>query len=224
MSIRRFSRVAVIGLSLGAAGSAFASLTNTLVQVNATGTELSEAGYTQLGSSPYVSLPSGECAVNGCVTLAGASSSSISKGYLDFQFLNYTYNPIWYSGIFALLDVDFGATGMTLTQLIGLINDQTTTTGVTALTSAQANNAQGTCSFSEWLPTSLDDGLVLQWTPATPPTSPGLSQVFTIAWDFTSLQPGLQGGGVSVEGAYGLPSPGAAALLAIAGVVRRRRR
>lgn len=224
MSIRRFSLVAVIGLSLGAAGSSFASLTNTLVQVNATGTELSEAGYTQLGSSPYVSLPSGECAVNGCVTLAGSSSSSISKGYLEFQFLNYTYNPIWYSGIFAVLDVDFGATGMTLTQLIGLINDQTTTTGVTALTSAQANNAQGTCSFSEWLPTSLDDGLVLQWTPATPPTSPGLSQVFTIAWDFTSLQPGLQGGGVGVEGAYGLPSPGAAALLAIAGVFRRRRR
>lgn len=224
MSISRFSLVAVIGLSLGAAGSSFASLTNTLVQVNATGTELSEAGYTQLGSSPYVSLPSGECAVNGCVTLAGSSSSSISKGYLEFQFLNYTYNPIWYSGIFAVLDVDFGATGMTLTQLIGLINDQTTTTGVTALTSAQANNAQGTCSFSEWLPTSLDDGLVLQWTPATPPTSPGLSQVFTIAWDFTSLQPGLQGGGVGVEGAYGLPSPGAAALLAIAGVFRRRRR
>ncbi len=224
MSTIDLRHLAVIGLSLGAAGSASASLTNTLVQVNATGAELDEAGYTQLGSSPFVSLPSGECAVNGCVTLAGASSSPISRGYLEFQFQNYTYNPLWYSGIFAVLDVDLGAAGITLPNLIGLINAETATTGVTALTAAEANNTQGTCSFTDWLPSSLDGGLVLQWMPATPPTSPGLSQVFTIAWDFTSLQPGLQGSGVGVAGAYGLPSPGAAALLAIAGVVRRRRR
>jgi hypothetical protein len=224
MSTVNFRLLAIIGLSLGAAGSTSASLTSTLVQVHATGAELDEAGYTQLGSSPYVSLPSSECAVNGCVTLAGTSSTSISKGYLEFQFLNFTYNPLWYSGIYAVLDVDFGGAGVTLSQIIGLINAESATTGVTALTASQANNSQGTCSFTDWLPTSLDDGLVLQWNPATPPTSPGLSQVFTVAWDFTSLQPGLQGGGVGIEGAYGLPSPGAAALLAIAGAFRGRRR
>ena len=117
-----------LGLGLLAASTASASLTSTLVQVDATGGELDEAGYTQLGSSPFISLPNGECAVNGCVTLAGASSSSISKGYLEFQFQNYTYNPFWYSGIFATRDVDFGATGMTMNQLIALINVKTATT------------------------------------------------------------------------------------------------
>lgn len=204
--------------------TASAGLTNTFVQVGASASELSEAGYTQLGSAPYVSLPSGECAVNGCVTLAGAASGGIAKGFLEFQFLDYTYNPVYDSGLFVTLDVDFGSSGTTLSQLIALINAQTATTGVTALTTAQANNAQGTSAFDEWLPTDLLDALVLNWTPSSPPTSPGLSQVFRFAWDFTGVNPAFAGGGVTVDGAYGLPAPGALALLALGGVVRGRRR
>ena len=216
-------RSATTLVALALASSTSAALTNTFVQVGATANELTEAGFTQLGSSPYVSFPSGECAVNGCVTLAGAGSSGIAKGFLEFQFLNYTYNPVYYSGIFVLLDVDYGSTGTTLAQLIALINAETATTGVTALTTAQANNARGTCSFDEWLPKELADGLVLNWIPTTPPTSPGLSQVFRFAWNFTGVNP-LLGGGVTVDGAYGLPSPGACAVLALGGLFRGRRR
>lgn len=217
-------------ISVMAAAALFATaesrgeLTNTFVQVRASASELGEAGYTQLGSQPFVSLPSGECAVNGCVTLAGDETTAISKGFLEFRFLNYTYNPAWYSGIFVMLDVNYGVSGVQQSQLINLINSQTAITGVTALTTAQANNTQGTCSFNEWLPNELADALVLRWTPPAPPSSPGLSQVFRFAWDFTNVNPSLLGGGVAVNGAYGVPAPGAAALLVMGGLARRRRR
>ena len=210
-------------LAIAVGSSASAELTNTFVQVRASANELTEAGFTQLGTSPFVSLPGGDCAVNGCVTLAGASSNGIGKGFLEFQFLNYTYNPTYYSGLFVVLDVDYGSTGTTLSQLISLINAETATTGVTALTTAQANNARGTSAFNEWLPTNLADALVLNWTPSTRPTSSGLSQVFRFAWDFTGVNP-LLGGGVTVDGAYALPSPGAFAVLALGGLFRRRQR
>jgi MYXO-CTERM domain-containing protein len=123
-----------------------------------------------------------------------------------------------------VLDVDYGSTGTTLSQLISLINAETATTGVTALTTAQANNARGTCAFNEWLPTDLADAIVLNWTPSTRPTSSGLSQVFRFAWDFTSLTPQLLGESVKVRGAYAVPSPGALAVLGLGGLLVRRRR
>jgi len=221
--IRSAATLTACALAFALASTTSAALTNTFVQVRASASELTEAGFTQLGTSPYVSLPSGECAVNGCVTLAGSSSNGIGKGFLEFQFLNYTYNPIYYSGLFVVLDVDYGSTGTTLSQLISLINAETATTGVTAFTTAQANNVRGTSAFNEWLPTNLADALVLNWIPSTPPTSPGLSQAFRFAWDFTGVNP-LLGGGVTVDGAYGLPSPGAFAVLALGGLVRRRQR
>ena len=211
-------------LAIAVGSSASAELTNTFVQVRASANELTEAGFTQLGTSPYVSLPSGECAVNGCVTLAGSQSNGIAKGFLEFQFFNYTYNPLYYSGNFTVLDIDYGASSSTLNQLIALINAETATTGVTALTTAQANNASGTCSFNEWLPAELSDGLVLNWMPPTPPTNTGLSQVFRFAWDFTSLTPQLLGESVKVRGAYAVPSPGALAVLGLGGLLVRRRR
>ncbi|MEY2795127.1 MAG: hypothetical protein RIR10_843 [Planctomycetota bacterium] len=217
-------RVSSVVVALVAASSASAELTNTFVQTRASASDLTEAGFEQLGASPFVSLPSGDCAVNGCVTLAGSQSNGIAKGFLEFQFFNYTYNPLYYSGNFTVLDIDYGASSSTLNQLIALINAETATTGVTALTTAQANNASGTCSFNEWLPAELSDGLVLNWTPPTPPTNSGLSQVFRFAWDFSSLTPQLLGESVKVRGAYAVPSPGALAVLGLGGLLVRRRR
>ncbi len=219
----RLASVAV-SAALIASTSAHAELTNTFVQVRASASALTEAGFTQLGSAPFVSVPSGECAVNGCVTLAGSETTAIGKGFFEFQFLNYTYNPAWYSGVFVTLDVNYGSSGVTQSQLINLINGQTSITGVTALTTAEANNTQGSCSFNEWLPLELQDALVLRWMPAAPPTSPGLSQVFRFAWDFTGVNPAFLGGGVGVDAAFGLPSPSAMALLGLAGLARHRRR
>ena len=56
------------------------------------------------------------------------------------------------------------------------------------------------------------------------PTS-GLSQVFTFAWDLTVIEPpSFMSNGLSVGAVGSLPSPGAIALMGLAGVVGGRRR
>ena len=224
ISLRCLSIAALSATSILCVGNASATLTNTVIQVNATAAELTEAGFTQFGTGPFISYPSGECAVNGCVTLAGQSGTFSPKGFLEFQFQDYTYNPAYYSGLFSILSLEFGNSGYTMGSLISLINTETATTGVTALTTAQANNAQGTCSFSEWLPANLQDALVLNWYPSTPPGGSGLSQVYRLAWDFTNLPAPFQGGGIGVTGGYGVPAPGAITLLCAVGFFSRRRR
>ena len=68
------------------ASAAHATLTDTIAQVNASAFELDEAGYTRVGVGPFVSGPSGECSVNGCFDLIGASGVLPNKGYFEFQF------------------------------------------------------------------------------------------------------------------------------------------
>ena len=69
---------------------------------------------------------------------------------------------------------------------------------------------------------NLDASVVFKWTPATPPSSPGLSQIFTFAWDLNDAT--AFNNGLSLSGAYGVPAPGAMALLGVAGLFARRRR
>ena len=56
-----------------ATAMASAEFTDSIVQVNATAQELVDNGFTQVGSSPFISYPDEECAAQGCVTLAGTS-------------------------------------------------------------------------------------------------------------------------------------------------------
>lgn len=203
-------------------GVAHAALTDTIAQVNATAAELDEAGYARVGVSPFVSNPAGECAPLGCVELVGATGVLPTKGYFQFQFFNYTYNPTFYSGLFAILNIDFSGSTISPQSFLNQVNAQTSTTGVTALFTNQASDAQQTSFFNEWLPTDLDAAIVFSWTPAAPPSGPGLSQVFTFAWDLndaTAFNNGLTLGGV-----YGVPAPGALALLGLAAGTPRRRR
>ena len=80
-------RLLSLGLAAAVASTASATLTNTIVQVNATSSELTGAGFSQVGSGPFVSYQAGECAVNGCFTLAGTTAASLpAKGFMQFQF------------------------------------------------------------------------------------------------------------------------------------------
>jgi len=166
--------------------------------------------------------------VNGCFTLAGTAGTLPNRGFLTFQFNDFVNSPTYYNGLFSVLDVRYGDSGLTRDSLIGLINNQTTITGVTALTASQANNAQGTCGFNEWLNPALLNSVILNWQPnPAPSTGIGLSQIFTVAWNLdAAVQPPLagSGSGLSLGGAYAVPAPSAIAVLAICGLATRRRR
>lgn len=214
--------IAVV-LPLGGGGSAWADLVDAAVQVRASAAELEAAGFARAGGGAFVSSPAGECAVNGCFDLVGTGGPLAAKGYLEFRFNNYTCTPAFYSGLFAVLDLDFTGTTRTRAEFIALVNAQTAATGVTAMTAAEAANIQGGL-FSDWLPASLAQSVVFQWTPQAAPTGPGLSQAFRFAWDLSDQAE--FGGSIGVGGAFAVPTPGAAAaaLFAIVGTSARRRR
>jgi len=222
----RLLSAALAGLALSFVSTvASAQVTTTIVQVNSTGSQLEAAGFSRVGLTPFVSERAGECFVNGCFTTVGASGTLATKGFFEFRFNDYVYNPAYYSGLYAILDVNYGSTGMTRDALIGLINAETATTGVTALLPSQASDAQSSSYFNQWLPASLQDAVVLRWLPnPAPATGFGLSPVYTFAWDVTSISTFMGGNGLGVDGVYGVPAPGAIALLGLAGLAGRRRR
>jgi hypothetical protein len=218
--------IRMLGFALASAMCAVSSaqVTNTIVQVQASTGQLDAAGFTRVGTQPFVSERAGECFVNGCFTTVGTSGSLAAKGYFQFQFNDYVYNPAYYSGVYSILDVNFGSSGMTRDTLIGMINAETATTGVTALLPSQASDAQASSYFNEWLPTSLQDAIVLRWLPnPAPSTSLGLSATFTFAWDVTGVA-ALGGSGLGVDGVFAVPAPGAMAIVGLAGLMGRRRR
>jgi hypothetical protein len=192
----------------GGGGAASAELIDAAVQVRASAAELEAAGFARAGGGVFVSNPAGECAVNGCFDLVGAGGPLGAKGFLEFRFNDYTCTPAFYSGLFAVLDLDFAASTSTRAQFIALVNAEAASTGVTAMTAAEAANIQG--------------GLFSHWMPTTAPTGPGLSQAFRFAWDLG--EQAEFGGSIGVGGAFAVPAPAAVVLLALVGTQRRRRR
>lgn len=211
-------------LAAAVAPIAAAQVTNSIVQVNATSAQLDAAGFSRVGLTPFVSQRAGACYVDGCFTLAGAEGPLATKGYFQFQFQDFVNNPTYYNGLYAVLDVNYGSTGMSRDSLIALINGQTATTSVTALLPTQASDLTGSSFFSQWLPANLQDSIVLNWQPnPAPQTALGLSATFTFAWDVTGVQ-AFGGTGLGIDAVYGVPAPGALALLALGGLAGRRRR
>lgn len=206
-----------------ATAMASAEFTDSIVQVNATAQELLDNGFTQVGSSPFISYPDEQCAAQGCVTLAGTSGPLPLKGFIEFQFEDFTLSKEFYNGLYMVLDISYGSSGLTREILMDQINDETAATSVVAQTPSEANNAQGTCSFDSWMPAELLDSIVCNWVPDDAPTTPGLSQVFRFAWNLADLE-WFNGGGISLDGAYGLPAPGALGLFAMSGLIPTRRR
>ncbi|MFM7134989.1 MAG: hypothetical protein ACKO0W_11805 [Planctomycetota bacterium] len=203
------------------ASVASADVTNTIVQVNATAAELTAAGFVDVGDGSIALSVGTECVADGCFTLAGYAGNLAERGYFQFRFQDFNYAN--YSGLFTVLDLNYGTSGFSRDIMIGLINAQTSTTGVTALLPSQAGNSF--CKFDDFLEPSLLDAIVLNWFPSPGPSTPGLSQAFTFAWDVTGVGGfGFGDNGISVDGVYGVPAPGAIALLAFAGLAGRRRR
>jgi hypothetical protein len=222
---RGLSLMASSVIALAVAPNVLAGFEYGIVTVNASASQLTGAGYTQVGTT-FISQRAGDCFVNGCFTLAGASGVLPTRGFIAFQFEDFVNSPTYYNGMFSILDIDYGSTGLNRDAFIALINAQTSFTGVTAMTTGQANNAQGTCSFSEWLSPSLANSVVVNWQPdPAPATALGLSQEFVIGWDLDSaLPPLLTGSGLGLNGVYAVPAPSALAILALGGLVGRRRR
>ena len=205
-------------------GAANALYVNTIAQVNASVSELEENGHTRVGTGPFISGPNGECASNGCVDLVGAEGVLPVKGFFQFQFQNYQYSPTYYSGVFAILSINFAGSTITPQSFVNQVNAQTGLTGVTALFADQASDQQNTSQFEDWLPPSLQASIVFRWSENSPPSvgAGGLSEVYTFGWDLTDAT-AFQNG-LSLGGAYAVPAPGALALLGLAGAMGRRRR
>jgi hypothetical protein len=215
-----FVATAAVAALCGVAQAEF--IPNAIAQVNATEAELLGAGYTRVGATPYVSNLSGDCAENGCVDFVGFAGALPTRGYFQFQFLDYIYNPTYYSGMFAIMNINFSGSTITPSSFISQVNALTSQTGITAKFTNEASDAQSSSFFNEWLPTELDSAIVFNWIPDSPPSSPGLSQVFTFAWDLDNVT--AFNNGLTASGIYGVPTPGAIALLGLAGLAGRRRR
>jgi hypothetical protein len=225
-TLRSTSIIALGLVGLALPSNAFAGVSYGIITVDASASALAGAGYTQVGTSPFISQRAGECFVNGCYTLVGASGVLPTRGFLAFQFKDFVNSPLYYNGLFSVLDIDYGSSGLNRDAFIGLINAQTSFTGVTAMTASEANNAQGTCSFTEWLSPSLANSVIVNWRPdPAPATALGLSQTFILGWDLDSaLPPLLTGSGLGLNGVYAVPAPSVLALVALGGFVGRRRR
>jgi len=200
-----------------------AVISGAIFQAGSTAAEYTAAGFTN--ANPSGALVSYAQACNGypfgCTTTVTPSGPLANKGFYQFQFFD--WNAYNYSGLFSAMAINYGTSGMNNAQVIAEVNYQSGLTGLTATTAALAGDAH--CRFVDFLPTDLDNSIVLNWFPANMPTTPGLSQVFTFAWDLTVIEPpSFMSNGLSVGAVGSLPSPGAIALMGLAGVVGGRRR
>jgi len=184
---------------------------------------LTAAGYYDVThGQPLVSTPQGACAAIGCMSFEQVSGPLPLKGFFQIQYLDFVNTN--FTGLYGWLQFDYGTTGITQQDIINSVNAQAIDTGVYALTAQQAGHPD--CHFSDFLPPSMtnSNNVYFNWFPTPQPISPGLSQVFTFAWDFSNYTPGFMPGGLGITGTGGVPAPGAVALLGLAGLASGRRR
>lgn len=208
----------------GLSSSTYAAvLSGAIFQAGSTAAEYTAAGFTNANPSGVLVSYAQACNgyVNGCTSTVTPSGPLANKGFYQFQFSDFSsYN---YSGLYSAMAINYGTSGLTNAQVIAQVNYQSGLTGLTAVPAAVAGDAH--CRFVDFLPTDLDNSIVLNWFPPTMPTSPGLSQVFTFAWDLTVIAPpSFVDNGLSVGAVGSLPTPGAIALMGLAGVFGGRRR
>ena len=216
MKYQRYVLVAATGFS---STTYAAVLSGAIFQSGSTAAEYAAAGFTN--ANPSGVLVSYALACNGCTSMVTPSGPVANKGFYQFQFFD--WNAYKYSGLSSAMTINYGTSGLNNAEIIAEVNHQSGLTGLTATTSALAGDAQ--CRFNDFLPTDLQNSIVLNWFPAMMPTTPGLSQVFTFAWDLTVIEPpSFVGNGLSVGAVGSLPSPGAMALMGLAGVFGGRRR
>jgi MYXO-CTERM domain-containing protein len=219
--VRSSVALSAAALITASASASYVSTGQTQASVNA----LLEAGYTAANSTPAISTPvAGECAVFGCMTFVQVDGPLSLKSFYQFQFQDFV--NVNFTGIYGWLQFDYGTTGITQQDIINSVNAQSASTGVFAQTAQQAGNPD--CRFSDFLPESQTNAnnVYFVWMPSPAPITPGLSQIFTFAWDFSNYAPGYTtgGSGLSITGTGSVPAPGAFALIGLTGLVARRRR
>jgi MYXO-CTERM domain-containing protein len=219
--VRSSAALSAAALITASASASYVSTGQTPASVNA----LLEAGYTAANSTPAISTPvAGDCAALGCMTFVQVDGPLSLKGFYQFQFQDFV--NVNFTGIYGWLQFDYGNTGITQQNIIDSVNAQSATTGVYAQTAQQAGHPD--CHFNDFLPPSMSNGnnVYFVWLPSPAPINPGLSQIFTFAWDFSNYAPGLTStpAGLSITGTGSVPAPGAFALIGLTGLVARRRR
>ena len=218
------SKNIVVLFVAGLSSSTYAAvLSGAIFQAGSTAAEYTAAGFTNANPSGVLVSYAQACNgyPNGCTSTVTPSGPLANKGFYEFQFSD--FNAYNYSGLFSAMAINYGTSGMNNAQVIAQVNYQSGLTGLTATTAALAGDAH--CRFVDFLPTDLQNSIVLNWFPANMPTTPGLSQVFTFAWDLTVIDPpSFISNGLSVGAVGSLPTPGAVALMGLAGVFGGRRR
>ena len=218
------SKNIVVLFVAGLSSSTYAAvLSGAIFQAGSTAAEYTAAGFTNANPSGVLVSYAQACNgyPNGCTSLVTPSGPLANKGFYQFQFSD--FNAYNYSGLFSAMAINYGTSGLNNAQVIAQVNYQSGLTGLTATTAALAGDAH--CRFVDFLPTDLQNSIVLNWFPAMMPTTPGLSQVFTFAWDLTVISPpSFVDNGLSVGAVGSLPTPGAVALMGLAGVFGGRRR
>ena len=184
---------------------------------------LTAAGYYDVTQgTPVVSTPQGDCAAIGCMSFEAIPGPYPLKGFFQIQYLDFINTN--FTGLYSWLQFDYGTSGITQQDLLDSVNSQAMSTGVYALTAQQAGHPD--CHFSDFLPASMTNAnnIYFNWFPTPQPISPGLSQIFTFAWDFENYSTGFMPGGLQITGTGGVPAPGAVALIGLAGLASGRRR
>ena len=216
-----YAAIGAAALVTASASASYVSSGQTQASVNA----LLEAGYTAANSTPAISTPvAGSCAAIGCMTFIQVDGPLALKGFYQFQFQDFV--NVNFTGIYGWLQFDYGTSGITQQNIIDSVNAQAVNTGVYAQTAQQAGHPD--CHFSDFLDPSMSNAnnVYFVWVPNPAPIAPGLSQIFTFAWDFSNYSAGLTStpSGLSITGTGSVPAPGALALVGLAGLAARRRR
>ena len=208
--------------ALAMSGTASAYLV-TAGQGQASVNALTAAGYYDVTQgTPLISTPQGDCAAAGCMTFEQVDGPTPLKGFIQIRYLDFVNTN--FTGLYGWLQFDYGTSGITQEDIIDSVNAQAADTGVWALTAEQSGHPD--CQFNDFLPPDMSNtnNVFFNWFPTPQPISPGLSQVFTFAWDFENYSPGFMPGGLGITGTGGVPAPGAVALLGLAGLASGRRR
>lgn len=218
---RTYAAIGAAALVTASASASYVSSGQTQASVNA----LLEAGYTAANSTPAISTPvAGSCAAIGCMTFVQVDGPLALKGFYQFQFQDFV--NVNFTGIYGWLQFDYGTSGITQQNIIDSVNAQAVDTGVYAQTAQQAGHPD--CHFNDFLDPSMSNAnnVYFVWVPNPAPIAPGLSQIFTFAWDFSNYSAGYTStsSGLRVTGTGSVPAPGALALVGLAGLAARRRR
>lgn len=220
--IRQTAIASTVLTALAMSGTASAYLV-TAGQGQASVNALIAAGYYDVTQgTPLISTPQGDCAAIGCMSFEEVQGPLPLKGFLQIQYLNFVNTN--FTGLYGWLQFNYGTSNITQQDIIDSVNAQAIDTGVYALTAQQAGHPD--CHFNDFLPPSMSNSnnVYFNWFPTPQPISPGLSQVFTFAWDFENYTPGFMPGGLQITGTGGVPAPSALALVGLAGLASSRRR